>query len=160
MCGIAGILSYTGATPESMLLDSMIEVMRYRGPDERGVFVDGAIGFGHARLSILDLAQGQQPMRTADGSLVITYNGEIFNFVELREQLIKLGYHFRTQSDTEVILHAYRQYGSECVHHLNGQWAFAIWDVERKHYFYPVTGWGFGRCFTPSHGKPSYLLRR
>jgi len=111
----------------------MIAMVRHRGPDAAGTIVDRGTGLAHARLSIIDLQHGSQPMQNGDGSLVITFNGEIFNFVELRDELTTRGHRFRTESDTEVILHAYEEYGEECVRHFNGQWAFAIWDrCERK----------------------------
>ncbi len=113
----------------------MIALVRHRGPDAAEVYVDRRLGFAHARLSIIDLANGRQPMQSSDGRLVITFNGEIFNYLELRESLIARGCQFRTRSDTEVILHAYAEYGSRCVEHFNGQWAFAIWDRDLQKLF-------------------------
>lgn len=133
MCGIAGQLRIDGGEPEAIKLRKMISVLRYRGPDASGVRVTGAAGFAHARLSIIDLKSGAQPMSTVDGRLWITFNGEIFNYLELRGELVSQGHPFATRSDTEVILNAYREYGEDCVKHFNGQWAFAIWDAtERK----------------------------
>jgi asparagine synthase (glutamine-hydrolysing) len=135
MCGIAGLIDRTERGPDPAVLGRMIQVLGHRGPDERGIHIDGSVGLAHARLSILDLAGGKQPMSTADGSLWITFNGEIFNHVELREDLIRKGHVFRTQSDTEVILHAYEQKGEACVQDFNGQWAFALWDARRQQLF-------------------------
>jgi asparagine synthase (glutamine-hydrolysing) len=113
----------------------MIGTLTHRGPDEVGIFVDGALGLAHHRLSIIDLGGGHQPMCSDDGSLTITFNGEIFNFVELRRELEQKGHRFLTRSDTEVILHLYQRYGTDCVQHMNGQWAFALWDATRKRLF-------------------------
>jgi len=113
----------------------MVTTIRHRGPDGVGVCADQHVGFGHARLSIIDIAGGSQPMSIEDKSLWITFNGEIFNYIELREELIKKGHRFTTQSDTEVILRLYQQEGEKCVERLNGQWAFAIWDAPRQKLF-------------------------
>jgi asparagine synthase (glutamine-hydrolysing) len=101
----------------------------HRGPDAEGAFVDARVALGHRRLAIIDLADGQQPMAAADGLVQIVFNGEIYNFLEVRSQLELYGHHFRTRSDTEVILHAYLQWGQECLQRLNGMFAFAIWDA-------------------------------
>lgn len=113
----------------------MIRTLNYRGPDGTGMYVSGSVGLAHNRLSIIDIAGGKQPMSASQESLWITFNGEIFNFLELREELIKKGHEFSTRSDTEVILHLYREYGSDCVQHMNGQWAFAIWDARNRKLF-------------------------
>jgi len=117
------------------VLNGMIRMLRHRGPDEAGVHVEPGVGLAHARLSIIDLAGGGQPMHNEDSSLWITFNGEIFNYLELREELIKKGHVFATRSDTEVILHLYEEKGEDCVSYLNGQWAFAIWDRNRQRLF-------------------------
>ena len=135
MCGIAGILNLDGTPAEASLLRGMIQVLRHRGPDDNGVYADAAVGLAHARLSIVDLSSGHQPMKNADGSLWITFNGEIFNHVELRETLARKGHVFATTSDTEVILHMYAEAGEDCVRHFNGQWAFAIWDARKRKLF-------------------------
>lgn len=135
MCGIAGRLNFDGRPVELDLLDKMVRVIGYRGPDATGLFRDRNVGFGHARLSIIDLEGGQQPMTTADGSFCITFNGEIYNYIELREELLRKGYRFQTCSDTEVILHLYQEKGEDCVRYLNGQWAFAIWDRRKRRLF-------------------------
>jgi len=113
----------------------MIAMVNHRGPDYSGFHVDGSVGLAHARLSILDLGGGNQPMCNEDKTVWITFNGEIFNYVELRDSLIKKGHRFHTQSDTEVIVHLYEEKGEDCVQDLNGQWAFAIWDSKRQRLF-------------------------
>jgi len=110
-------------------------MLAHRGPDGTGFHIDNGVGLAHARLSIIDLAGGQQPMCNEDSTLWITFNGEIFNYVELREELISKGHRFATRSDTEVILHLYEEKGEDCVENLNGQWAFAIWDNQRRRLF-------------------------
>src|SRR5271165_855314 len=133
MCGISGVLKLDGSHAERSQLEKMIATLRHRGPDATGVHVAGAAGLAHARLSIIDLEGGNQPMSVADGGLWITFNGEIYNYLELRQELTKKGHRFATRSDTEVILNAYRELGEDCVNHFNGQWAFGIWDAgERK----------------------------
>jgi len=136
MCGIAGILNF--AHPESVAptdISRMLASIRHRGPDEFGIYLDGPVGLGNARLSIVDLSTGQQPMTNEDGTLWIVFNGEIFNHVELRPQLEALGHRFSTQSDTEVLLHLYEQLGPKCLERLNGQFAFAIWNVREQSLF-------------------------
>jgi asparagine synthase (glutamine-hydrolysing) len=134
MCGICGFVNFK-LNDDPDLLPEMIHAIRHRGPDETGFHRSPEAGLGHTRLSILDLAGGQQPMCNRDRTLWISFNGEIFNYVELREDLIRRGHRFRTRSDTEVILHLYQQEGEDCVHRLNGQWAFAIWDVRQRKLF-------------------------
>ena len=135
MCGIAGIVNLAGAQVDVSRLRAMVGAIRHRGPDDAGVYAAGGVGLGHARLSIIDLAGGAQPMQNRRGTLRITFNGEIFNYPELREELIRKGHRFATQSDTEVLLHAYEEEGEACVERLNGQWAFAIWDETRQKLF-------------------------
>jgi len=129
MCGIAG---YFALTPRPVapraVLEAMVEAVRHRGPDDTGVHLDGRVALGHRRLSIIDLSGGRQPLSVDDKKLWITFNGEIFNYVELREELIALGRTFRTKSDTEAILQAYAEYGAKGVGSLNGDFAYAIWD--------------------------------
>jgi len=127
------MLHFDGRPADREVLRRMIATLGHRGPDAGGIHADGPIGLAHARLSIIDLQTGGQPMSTTDGRHWITFNGEIFNYVELREELLGKGHAFATRSDTEVILNAYREWGEDCVNHLNGQWSFAIWDsAERK----------------------------
>lgn len=134
MCGIAGMFSWGDVPrpPSRDLLVRMIGTLRHRGPDGYGLYRDSACGFAHARLSIVDLISGDQPMSTEDGMLTVAFNGEIFNFVELREELEGLGHRFRTRSDTEVLLNAYRQWGKECFVRFNGQWALALRDLRNR----------------------------
>src|ERR1700722_15893805 len=134
MCGIAGFFGIPDrSVPTRLLLQRMISAISHRGPDAQGFYVNDEIGLGHARLSIIDIAAGHQPMANAAGDVFVTFNGEIFNYIELRDELIAKGHHFATRSDTEVILEAYRAYGEQCVQHFNGQWSFGIWDAaERK----------------------------
>ncbi len=134
MCGICGFLG----PPDRPVLEGMTRQLTHRGPDAEGLFVDAATGvhLGHRRLSIIDLAGGTQPMWTADGQLGIVFNGEIYNHLELRAEMEALGHRFQTDhSDTETLLHAYRQWGMECVHRLNGMWAFAIYDQAQRRLF-------------------------
>src|SRR5262245_26374560 len=125
MCGIAGLVRQDGGAVDVLLLDRMTDVLAHRGPDGRGVHVDGPAGLGHRRLSIIDLSTGGQPMSTADGALWITYNGEVYNYRELRDELVALGHEFQTASDTEVILLGYRAWGPDVVCRLRGMFAFA-----------------------------------
>ncbi|WP_054694507.1 asparagine synthase (glutamine-hydrolyzing) [Geotalea toluenoxydans] len=133
MCGIAGICN-PGRSPE-VLVSRMIAVMRHRGPDASGIFLDADMAMGHARLSIIDLGGGTQPICNEDGTLWIVYNGEIFNYPELRTLLLKKGHVFRTATDTEVLVHLYEEYGSDALSMVNGQFAFAIWDTRKKELF-------------------------
>jgi asparagine synthase (glutamine-hydrolysing) len=129
MCGIAGKLYLDGQQPvDPDLIDRMLAVIGHRGPDGQGKFLSGAIGLGHKRLSIIDLNTGDQPMTNEDGTIWLVYNGEIYNFHELREELIRKGHTFRSTCDTEVIIHLYEEYGTECLSRLRGMFAFALWD--------------------------------
>jgi asparagine synthase (glutamine-hydrolysing) len=133
MCGIAGFYGRPNAgVPARALARRMIGAISYRGPDAQGFFVGDEIALGHARLSILDLASGQQPMVNADKSVWISFNGEIFNYVELREEMIARGRRFASNSDTEVILQLYDELGPDCVTKFNGDFAFALWDARRR----------------------------
>jgi asparagine synthase (glutamine-hydrolysing) len=134
MCGIAGYLLSTGAPPDEALLRAMAARIAHRGPDGEGFYRDGPVGFAHRRLAIIDLSDGgAQPL--VDGDVAVTYNGEIYNYRELRAELAQLGHVFRTLSDTEVLLRAYREWGAECVGRLRGMWAFALWDRARGELF-------------------------
>lgn len=133
MCGIAGLYNPDKSyQPDSTTLQKMISIMMHRGPDERGEFVDGNLAMGHARLSIIDLASGQQPVHNEDKSIWVVFNGEIFNYIELRALLEASGHRFYTTSDTEVIVHLYEQYGLDYHEHLIGQFAIALWDHHKK----------------------------
>jgi asparagine synthase (glutamine-hydrolysing) len=136
MCGIVGILSLADRPPaEPATLARMLGAIRHRGPDQLGIYRDARIGLGHARLSILDLSGGQQPIGNEDGTLWIVYNGEVFNYVDLRPELEARGHHFSTKTDTEVILHLYEEQGPGCLERLNGQFALAIWDARERSLF-------------------------
>jgi asparagine synthase (glutamine-hydrolysing) len=129
MCGIAGVFNVDGKPVAVSVLKRMTDIIRHRGPDGEGFWTESFVGFGHRRLAIIDLSPlGHQPMRTPGGELVITYNGEIYNFQELRIELESLGHAFRSKSDTEVLLHAWLEWGEDCVQRLNGMFAFAIWE--------------------------------
>src|SRR3954470_15522222 len=130
MCGIAGVVALREGlpAPELATIRSMVGALRHRGPDEFGFYRDRRAALGHARLSIIDLATGQQPLANEDGTLWVVFNGEIFNYVELRAELIAAGHRFRTQSDTEVIVHAYEEWGERAFERFNGQFAIALWD--------------------------------
>jgi asparagine synthase (glutamine-hydrolysing) len=136
LCGIVGIVNLNSHSRVSEdLLTRMITVIRHRGPDETGIYVEDRAGLGHARLSIIGLEGGGQPISNEDGSLWIVYNGEVFNYVELKEELIKKGHVFSTQTDTEVIVHLYEELGLKCLERMNGQFALAIWDTRTKELF-------------------------
>ncbi len=136
MCGIAGIFDLAGARPiDPARLARMTEALRHRGPDGDGMMRRDGIGLGHRRLAIIDLAQGAQPMASPDGRLVVTYNGEIYNFQSLRRELEGRGHHFRTRSDTEVLLEGYRAWGTAVLDRLRGMFAFALWDTAERTLF-------------------------
>jgi asparagine synthase (glutamine-hydrolysing) len=134
MCGIAGIvaLADNAAPPGREALLRMAHALDHRGPDELGLYVDDHAGLAHTRLSIIDLATGQQPLSNEAGTLWVTFNGEIFNHIELRATLSELGHHFRTHSDTEVVVHAYDEWGDAAFSRFNGQWALALWDNRKR----------------------------
>jgi len=136
MCGIAGVVTLTGeqATDEAGIRQ-MLAMIRHRGPDQFGIYLDERAGLGSARLSIIDPKTGQQPIHNEDGSLWIVFNGEIFNYMELRPELEARGHRFTTGSDTEVFLHLYEEFGPECLHHLNGQFAVALWNNREETLF-------------------------
>ncbi len=135
MCGIAGIYQPNHNSINPDFIRNMLTQIQYRGPDEAGIYMGQGVGLGSVRLSIIDIEQGQQPMSTQDEELWIAYNGEIFNYIELRRELIDLGYSFKTSSDTEVLLLLFKHYREKCLNKLNGQFAFAIWDAQKKELF-------------------------
>lgn len=140
MCGINGVVrlgASAGLVPLEALIQRMNDAVAHRGPDGEGIFVDeGRVGLGHRRLSILDLSEaGSQPMFNEDHSLALVFNGEIYNYLELVPELKAAGHVFRSHSDTEVILHAYEEWGADCVRRFNGMWAFALWDRQRHELF-------------------------
>lgn len=136
MCGIAGICNLQEPGPVSPeIISRMLGALHHRGPDESGIYVDDRIGMGNVRLSILDLTTGSQPIHNEDETLWIVYNGEVFNFPEIKQELIKRGHQFYTNTDTEVVLHLYEEKGPACLDELNGQFAFAIWNSKEKDLF-------------------------
>jgi asparagine synthase (glutamine-hydrolysing) len=137
MCGINGI-AFSGRSRrrvDATALKTMRDVITHRGPDDEGIYIDENVGLGHRRLSIVDVASGHQPMTNEDGSLYITYNGEVYNHADYREELESRGHVYRTHCDTETILHLYEDYGNACVEHLRGMFAFAIWDRNKRELF-------------------------
>jgi asparagine synthase (glutamine-hydrolysing) len=135
MCGIAGYMEFNGQPVDTDLIHRMCNKMVHRGPDDEGVFIRGSFAMGMRRLSIIDLKGGHQPISNEDETIHIVFNGEIYNYIELREELLSKGHRFRTDSDTEVILHLYEDYRTESLKHLNGMFAFAIWDDNKKELF-------------------------
>jgi asparagine synthase (glutamine-hydrolysing) len=150
MCGISGIINLSGKEVDQNQLKIMNDLVAHRGPDGEGFYVDSNIGFGHRRLSIIDLtAQGNQPMHYMD-NLTITYNGEIYNYIEIKEKLSDEGYIFNSKTDTEVVLAAYDYWGEECVQYFNGMWSFAIYDKKSEKVFMSRDRFGI---------KPFYFKR-
>jgi len=136
MCGIAGQLAFAGQVPDPELVARMAARLAHRGPDGSGSFSEGPVAIAHRRLAIIDpTPAGDQPMSSTDGTLVLVYNGEIYNYRELRRELEGAGHRFRTRTDTEVILAAYREWGRDCLARFNGMWAFALWDSRRQELF-------------------------
>ncbi|MCK4487749.1 MAG: asparagine synthase (glutamine-hydrolyzing) [Desulfobacterales bacterium] len=136
MCGICGIFNLNGEPVSPVVLRRMTDTIAHRGPDGEGFYIDSFIGLGHRRLAIIDLSPaGHQPMLSPDGNHALTYNGEVYNFQELRVELESLGHQFRSRTDSEVVLHAYAQWGADCVNRFNGMFAFAVWDKTRQELF-------------------------
>lgn len=135
MCGIAGFVTAQTRPRDAAIVQGMVAAIRHRGPDDAGVYTGAGAGLGHARLSIIDVAGGAQPMAGGAPGLRVVFNGEIFNYLELRQELAARGHRFATHSDTEVLLHAYAAWGERCVERFNGQWAFALWDESRRRLF-------------------------
>ncbi len=135
MCGICGIVDFGGKSPDERLLRRMLGLIRHRGPDAFGLYMDGTAGLGSTRLKIIDLSGGDQPIHNEDGSLWIVYNGEVFNYIELRSELLARGHKFYTNTDTEVLVHLFEEKGPEMLQDLNGQFGLAIWDSNRKQMF-------------------------
>ena len=168
MCGIAGILSTGGAAPRAEELAAMIGELAHRGPDGTGFYRDAQCGLAHSRLSIIDLAGGRQPIHNEDQSVWVSFNGEIFNYLELRRELEAAGHRFYTQSDTEVLVHAYEEHGDRFLERLNGQFAIALWDRRQRRLvlardragirplFYATSG---GRLAFASEVKALFALR-
>ena len=131
ICGIKGIIS----EERNRYVNNMLETLSHRGPDEEGIYFDGDISLGVKRLSIIDLKTGSQPIFNEDKNIVLICNGEIYNFYMLRENLIKKGHKFYTQTDIEVIVHLYEEFGSDCLKEFKGMFAFALWDKKKKLFF-------------------------
>lgn len=152
MCGIVGIVNLGGMPAEHAVLQRMNDTLAHRGPDGEGHYIDGPVGLGHRRLAILDLsAAGHQPMATEDGRFVLTYNGEIYNFRELRTELEAYGHRFHSRTDSEVLLKSYQHWGQDCLKRFNGMFAFAIWDKKERTLFLARDRYGI---------KPLYIFRR
>lgn len=151
MCGISGIFNFSGAPVSEAELRKMNSIIHHRGPDGDGVYIEGNVGIGSTRLAIIDLREiANMPIYDSENRYVIVYNGEIFNYIEVRKELLARGHKFHTDSDTEVILNAYKEWGEDCLHRLNGMWAFAIWDKQEKTLF----------CSRDRYGiKPLYFYR-
>jgi len=132
MCGIAGFLSPDGERADRRLLERMVATLRHRGPDATGYHVDGRLALGVARLRVVDLETGDQPIGNEDGTVHVALNGEIYNFPQLQTALRGLGHRFVTRSDTEVLVHAWEEYGEHCLDQLDGMFAFALWDRRRE----------------------------
>jgi asparagine synthase (glutamine-hydrolysing) len=136
MCGITGILNLTDRNLISVdAISKMAGYLKHRGPNESGLYIDDWVGIAQTRLSIIDLTGGSQPIHNEDKTLWIIFNGEIYNYIELKSSLIKLGHKFYTDTDTEIILHMYEEKQENCLHMLNGQFAFAIWDSVNQKLF-------------------------
>ena len=156
MCGICGKLIFDpAASVDPGLIDGMTRIIAHRGPDGAGVHLDGPLGLGHRRLSIVDVAEGAQPMHSADGALTVVFNGEIYNHPELKARFEAQGAVYRTRCDTESILHAYEAHGRDCVHHLDGMFAFALWDARKRALFCARDRFGI-KPFYYRHGKASF----
>ncbi len=136
MCGIVGKYNLNQESVSPELIKRMCDKLIHRGPDDSGIYVDGNVGLGHRRLSIIDLSEsGHQPMSSQDKSIWITFNGEIYNFQELRKDLISKGYSFKSHTDTEVIIYLYQEYKEKCLDYIRGMFAFAIWDKNEERLF-------------------------
>jgi asparagine synthase (glutamine-hydrolysing) len=157
MCGIAGQIAFSNAQTGPEMVSRMISALNHRGPESTGIYECDGAALGHARLSIIDIPGGAQPLSNEDGSLWITFNGEIFNYRELRAMLEARGHRFATRSDTEVIVHLFEDEGEACVHQLNGQWAFAIWNQRTRQLFLSRDRAGVRPLFY-THAPDSFLF--
>src|SRR3990170_866247 len=155
MCGIFGVVS--SSSLNEFQVSRATNTLSHRGPDDCGYYIDNSAGFGHRRLSIIDLEGGHQPVFNEDRTKCIVFNGEIYNFLDLREKLIVAGHKFSTKSDTETILHAYEEWGDRCVEHLRGMFAFAIWDKEQKRLFVARDRLGIKPLFYAEHKGRFYF---
>ena len=167
MCGICGLIDLKGRPIERHFLEQLTDTLAHRGPDAKGIFLNQraqgesssspSVGLGHRRLSIIDLAGGHQPLSNEDGTVWIVFNGEIYNFPRLREELLARGHRFRTRSDTETIVHAYEEWGEECVKYLRGMFAFALWDEKQKKLFLARDRLGIKPLYF-YHGRDLFLF--
>jgi len=132
MCGIAGIVNFSDDHLDRKIVEDMINVLRHRGPDDDGIFSDRHVVLGHVRLSIIDVEGSKQPLSNENGSIWVTFNGEIYNYPELRKDLMGKGHRFKTKGDTETLVHLYEEYGAEMVHHLQGMFTFGLWDKQKQ----------------------------
>ena len=153
MCGIYGVLQLDGAPASVDAVRRMAQLTVHRGPDDEGLHVDGPLAFGMRRLSIIDVGGGHQPLTNEDGTIFVIANGEIYNYRALREDLAKRGHRFRSASDCETILHLYEEYGDDCVLHLNGMFAFALWDAPRRRLVVARDRLGIKPLYLHSDGK-------
>ena len=153
MCGIAGIVDFSGKAPDEGLLRRMLGLIRHRGPDAFGIYMDDIAGLASTRLSIIDLPGGNQPIHNEDESLWIVYNGEVFNYVELRPSLEARGHRFYTNTDTEVLVHLYEDKGPDMLKNLNGQFALALWDARKKQLFLARDRMGIRPLFYKQDGR-------
>ncbi|PCI33539.1 MAG: asparagine synthetase B [Alphaproteobacteria bacterium] len=158
MCGIAGIITSLNKKPSQAVIKKMTDAIIHRGPDEAGIFVTDGVGLGHRRLSIIDIKSGQQPMTTTAGDVTIVYNGEIYNFVEIRAELETKGYQFKTRCDTEVILNAYHAWGPDSVKRFRGMFAFVIYDSRNKQVFMVRDRLGIKPLFYAPVGEKTVLF--
>src|SRR5256712_3287396 len=158
MCGIVGMVRADGASISAALLERMRDCLAHRGPDDAGLYLQGDVGLGVRRLAILDTTSaGHQPMANHDGTLWVVFNGEIYNYVELAEELRRAGHRLVSSSDTEVLLHLYEQFGKECLHRLNGMFAFAVWDARERLLFAARDRLGI-KPFYFHHGRDRFLF--
>ncbi len=132
MCGIAGIVNFDADQLDRRVMEDMIDVLRHRGPDGDGIFADSNVVLGHIRLSIIDVKGSKQPLANEDETIWTTFNGEIYNYRELRKTLTSMGHRFKTEGDTETLVHLYEEYGEDMVHYLQGMFAFAVWDKRKR----------------------------
>ena len=151
MCGIAGYVSDN--KPSKKILKAMTDRIEHRGPDAEGFYLDDNCALGHRRLSIIDLSTGDQPIYNEDKKIVIVFNGEIYNYVELRDELKKHKHKFVTSSDTEVLVHGYEEWGHDLTKKLRGMFAFVIWDSKKKELFCARDGWGIKPFYYYQNGK-------
>jgi len=158
MCGICGIINFNNKPVQEVPIRQMMQIQKHRGPDDEGIFIEHNVGLGFVRLSILDLSPaGHQPMFSHDQRYVVVFNGEIFNYIELREELRSFGYSFVTNTDTEVLIAAYHHWGEQCLHRFNGMWAFVIYDKETKTVFASRDRYGI-KPFYYSQTEESFLF--